>query len=81
MFTVDVRAGRSAGGRWNAVSDELYSETSGNCGMVGVVTTTIKSVCKGEGLRRRWAQEGDLVEPRGNRVTTSVHIGRNLAGG
>ena len=50
----DDRGRRSAVGSGNAVGDELYRETAGNRGTVGGVTTTIISVCKGEGKWRGW---------------------------
>ena len=78
---VDARGGSSAGISGKAVGDYLYRETAGNRVTVGVTTTTIRSVFRVEGLRRGWAEEGGLVMPRGNRETTSVQIGRNLAGG
>ena len=78
---VHTRGGRIAGDSRDAVSNDLYRETAGNRGTVGGITPTIWSVCNGEGVRRRWVQEGGLVAPRGDRETTLGHPGRNIAGG
>ena len=64
----------------NAVGNDLYRETAGNCGTMGGVTTNIRSVYKGEGMRVGWKKEGGLVEPRGDREITSGHLGRNIVG-
>ena len=67
----DDRGGSSAESDENAVDDDLYGKTTGNCGTVGGVTTDIRSVCRGEGIQGGWMQEGGLVAPRGDRDTTS----------
>ena len=71
----------SAESRNKLVGNDLYVDTAGNCGTVGDVTTTIRSVCKVEGLRRWWTQEGGLLVPRGDIETTLGHLGRNIMGG
>ena len=63
----DAQGRSSARDGRNAVGDDLYMETAGNYGTVGGVTTTIQSVCKIEGIKRGWTQEGGLVAPRGDR--------------
>ena len=68
----------SAGSGGNTVGDDLYRETAGNRGTVGGVTTNILSMCRGEGLRGVWTQEGGLVASRGDREKTSGHLGRSL---
>ena len=77
---VDAWGRISTGRSKNAVRDNLYRETEGNRDIVGGVTTTIQSVCKGEGIQRGWTQEGGFVAPRDNRETTLVHLGRNIVG-
>ena len=77
----NTREGRSAGGSGNAVRNDLNRETAGNRVTVGGITPTIWGVCNGEGVRRRWVQEGGLVAPRGDRETTLGHPGRNIVGG
>ena len=77
---VDAWVRSSAGSGGNAVIDDLYRETAGNRGTVGGVTTTIRSVCRVEGLLGCYMQEVGLVTPRGKRETTPGHLGRNLAG-
>ena len=57
----------SAGSGGNTFSNDLYRDMAGNCGTVGGVTTDIRSVCRVEGLRGGWTQEGGLVAPRGDR--------------
>ena len=77
----DAWGGRSAGGKRNAVGNNLHREMAGNRDTVGGATSTISSVCKGGMVRRGWEQEGCLVALRGERETTAVHPGRNIAGG
>ena len=48
---VDAWGGSSTGSGGNAVGDDLYRETAGNCGKVGGVTTNIRIGCRVEGLR------------------------------
>ena len=76
---VDARGGSSAESGRNAVSNDLYRETTGNRITVSDVTTNILSVCRGEGLRWDWTQEGGLVAPRRNSETNLGHLGRSLA--
>ena len=64
----------------SAITYIWYRDMAGNHGTVGGVTTNIRSVCRGEGLRGGWTQEGGLMAPRGNIETTSGHIGRNITG-
>ena len=40
----DARGRSSAGSGGNAVGDDLYRETTGNCGTVGDITTNIRSM-------------------------------------
>ena len=40
------------GGGGNAVVDDLYRDKAVNSGTVGEVTTNIRIVCRGEGLKR-----------------------------
>ena len=74
------RGGSSAGSVRNAVVNDLYRDKAGNCCTVGGFTTKTRSVCRGEGLQGGWMQEGGLLMPRGEIVTTTGHLGRNLAG-
>ena len=62
-----ARGRSSAGSGGNTVGNDLYRDMAGNCGTVGGVTTDIRSVCRVEGLRGGWTQEGGLVDPRGDR--------------
>ena len=64
----------------NAVVNNLYRDMAVNNGTVVGVTTNIRSVCRVEGIRRIWMQEGGLVAPRSNIETTSGHLGRSLVG-
>ena len=77
----DAQGKSSAGNSENAISDDLNKETAGNCGTMGGVTSTIRSVCNVEGIKRGWTQEGGLVVPRGDIEITPGKLGRNLAGG
>ena len=58
------------------VDKYLHRETTGNRGAVSGATYLILGVCKGYMVRRRGAQEGDVVAPRGDRKKTSVHPDR-----
>ena len=75
----DAGGGRRTRGSGNEVGEDLYRETAGKYGSVGGATSIILGVCKGNMVRRRRAQEGGLVAPRGDRETTSGHPGK-LAG-
>ena len=75
----DAQGVSSAGSGRNAVGNDLYRETTGNRGTVGGVTTNIRSMCRVEGLRGGWTQEGGLVVPRGYRETTLGHLCGSLA--
>ena len=54
----------------NAVGNDLYRDMKVNRGTVGGVATDIQSVCRVEGLRGGWTQEGGLVATRGDREPT-----------
>ena len=75
----DARGGDSEGSGGDAVGDDLYRKTAGNHGTVGGVTTNIKSVCRGEGLKGRWMQARGLVAQIGDIETALGHLGRSLA--
>ena len=77
----DAQGGSITGSGGNTVVNYIYRETTGNRGTVGGVTTDIRSVCRGKGLRWGRTQEGGLVTPRGGIETTSIHLGRSLTGG
>ena len=50
QYVGHTRFGRSARGSGNKVGNDLHREMTGNRGTVGGATTTIRSVCKGEGI-------------------------------
>ena len=76
----DAWGGSSAVGGRNAVGNDIYRKNSGNRGTVCGVTANIRSVYRVEGIQREWTQEGCLVASRGDRESTSGHLGRSITG-
>ena len=72
----DTGGGSCTRGSRKPVDKYLHRETTGNRGAVSGATYLILGVCKGYMVRRRGAQEGDMVAPRGDRKKTSFHPGR-----